>query len=76
VRHAGDVADLLMTTSHRSVLQTDLDPFYVKYPGLKKLVTKGLKQYANSKTYFKTRPSDNRAEFGAVFSNNATNGKV
>ena len=66
----GDDAELICFA------QTDLDTLYVRHPGLKKLVTKYLRlKYPNCKTYFKTKPFENRVDFQACFSNNATNGK-
>ena len=59
----------------RCFAQTDLDVLYNKHPGLKKLVAKQMKQFQNAKTYFKTKPHENRPDFQACFSNNATNGK-
>jgi hypothetical protein len=57
--------------------QTDLDALYPRYPGLKKAIAKQMRDVASTgdRLYFKTKPSENRADFSACFSNNATNGK-
>lgn len=56
--------------------QTDLDALYPRYPGLKKAIARQLRDGKDGgRQYFKCKPNENRTDFSACFSNNATNGK-